>query len=91
MSVVVALCLAGLSVAALLTLCRLVRGPSVPDRIVALDVLLQLVVAGIAVGAAATGDGIFLDVLVAVALLGFVGTVTVARFVERRGSGAGQP
>lgn len=89
MSAVVVVCLAALSVAALLTLFRLVRGPSVPDRIVALDVLLQLVVAGIAVGAAATRDGGFLAVLVAVSLLGFVGTVTVARFVERRGSGAG--
>ena len=89
MSAVVALCLAGLSVAGLLTLVRLVRGPSVPDRIVALDVLLQLVVAGIAVGAAATRDGSFLAVLVAVSLLGFVGTVSVARFVERRGSGTG--
>ena len=79
-------CLAGLSLAALLVLVRLVRGPSVPDRIVALDTLLYIVVSGIAVGAATVGDGSFLTVLVAVALLGFVGTVTVARFVERRGA-----
>ncbi|MBC7373145.1 MAG: cation:proton antiporter [Frankiales bacterium] len=65
---------------------RLVRGPSVPDRIVALDVLVQIVVAGIAVAAAVTRDGTYLAVLVAVSLLAFVGTVTVARFVERRGS-----
>jgi len=44
------------------------------------------VLAGIAVAAAATGDGSFLAVLVAVSLLGFVGSITVARFVERRGS-----
>ena len=80
------LCLSGLSIAALLTLVRLVLGPSVPDRIVALDTLLYIVVSGIAVGAATAGDGSFLAVLVAVALLGFVGTVTVARFVERRGA-----
>jgi multicomponent Na+:H+ antiporter subunit F len=85
MTIVAGVCFAGLSVAALLTLVRLVRGPSVPDRIVALDALLLIVVSGIAVGAAATGDGDFLAVLLAVALLGFVGTVTVARFVERRG------
>jgi multicomponent Na+:H+ antiporter subunit F len=85
MTIVTGVCFAGLSVAALLTLVRLVRGPSVPDRIVALDALLLIVVSGIAVGAAATGDGDFLAVLLAVALLGFVGTVTVARFVERRG------
>ena len=86
MTPVVVACFVGLSVAALLVLVRLVRGPTVPDRIVALDVLLQIVVAGIAVGAAVTRDGIYVTVLVAVALLGFVGTVTVARFVERRGS-----
>ena len=34
------------------------------------------------------GDGDFFALLLAVSLLGFVGTVTVARFVERRGSGS---
>ena len=86
MTVVVWICLVGLAVAGGMCLVRLVRGPSVPDRIVALDALLFVVVAGIAVGAAVTGDGDFLAVLVAVSLLGFVGTVTVARFVERRGA-----
>lgn len=86
MSVVAAICLAALCLAALLVLLRLALGPTVPDRIVALDTLLQLVLMGIAVGAALSGDGSFLAVLVAVSLLGFVGTVTVARYVERRGS-----
>lgn len=86
MTVVTAICFAGLALAALLTMVRLVAGPSVPDRIVALDVLVQIVVAGIAVAAALTRDGTYLAVLVAVSLLGFVGTATVARFVERRGS-----
>lgn len=82
---VIALCLGGLALAAALCLIRLVLGPTVPDRVVALDALLGVVVAGVAVGAAARGDGSFLTVLLAVSLLGFVGTVTVARFVERRG------
>ena len=86
MDLVIRVCMVVLVVAALLVLVRLVRGPSVPDRIVALDTLLQVVVAGIAVTAALTGDGSFLAVLVAVSLLGFLGSVTVARFVERRGS-----
>ena len=77
--------LIGLSVAAVLALARLALGPSVPDRVVALDNLLLVVVGGIAVGAADSGEGDFLGVLVAVSLLGFVGTVTVGRFVERRG------
>lgn len=85
MTVVAAICYAGLSLAAVAALIRLVLGPTVPDRIVALDNLLYVVVIGIAVAAATTGSGSFLGVLVAVALLGFVGTATVARFVERRG------
>jgi multicomponent Na+:H+ antiporter subunit F len=85
-SVVITICLVELAISAVLCLVRLVAGPSVPDRIVALDALLYVVVSGIAVATAFTRDGSFLAVLVAVALLGFVGTVTVARFVERRGS-----
>lgn len=85
MTAVAAVCFVGLTAAAVLALVRLVLGPSVPDRIVALDNLLLVVVAGLAVAAAATGEGAFLGVLVAVALLGFVGSVTVGRFVERRG------
>lgn len=85
MSALAVVCLLGLSVSALLALVRLVLGPSVPDRIVALDSLLLVVVAGLAVTAATTGEGAFLGVLVAVSLLGFVGSVTVGRFVERRG------
>ena len=86
MTVVITICMVGLSIAAVLCVIRLIAGPSVPDRIVALDALLYVVVSGIAVGAAMSQDGSFLAVLVAVALLGFVGTVTVARFVERRGA-----
>ena len=86
MTVVFAVCFAGLALAALLVLLRLLLGPSVPDRIVALDTLLQVVVAGVAIAAASTRTGDFLAVLVAVSLLGFLGTVIVARFVERRGA-----
>lgn len=86
MSVVLVVCFAGLGLAAVLVLVRLVLGPSVPDRIVALDVLVQIIVAGIAVAAAVTRDGTYLSVLVAVSLLAFVGTVTVGRFIERRGT-----
>lgn len=78
--------LVGLSVAALLCVLRLVRPGSLADRIVALDLLLVVIVSGIAILAARTGRGSYLDVLVVAALLGFVGTVTVGRFIERRGA-----
>ncbi len=85
MTAVAIVCYLGLALAAAACLYRLVAGPSVPDRIVALDTLLYIVVIGVAVAAATTADGSFLGVLVAAALLAFVGTATVARFVERRG------
>lgn len=88
MTVVAVVCYVALAFAAVAALVRLVRGPSVPDRIVALDNLLYVVVLGIAVAAATTGSSSFLSVLVAVALLAFVGTVTVARFVEQRAEDA---
>lgn len=75
-----------LALAAALSVVRLVRGPSIPDRVVALETLLLVVVSGIAVDAARTGRGVLLDVLVVVALLGFVSTVVMARFIERRGA-----
>lgn len=85
MTTVAILCYIGLGLAAAATVYRLAVGPSVPDRVVALDALLYIVVIGVAVAAATSGDGSFLGVLLAAALLAFVGTTTVARFVERRG------
>lgn len=75
-----------LGTAGLLCVVRMLRGRSFPDRAIALDTLLVVVVCGIAVDAARTGSGLYLDVLVVAALLGFTGTALVARFVERRGA-----
>ncbi len=86
MRTVTTVALGAIALSGTLCLARLVRGPSLADRIVALDTLLVVIVSGIAVGAARTGDGTYLDVLVVTALLGFVGTVTVARLIERRGT-----
>ncbi len=86
MRTVTTIALVAVAVSATLCMVRLIRGPSLADRIVALDALLVLIVSGIAVDAARTGEGSYLDVLVVAALLGFVGTVNVARFIERRGA-----
>lgn len=75
-----------LSLAAMLCLIRLLRGSSLADRIVALDSLLLIVVSGLAVQAAVTGDDTYLDAMVVAALLGFTGTGLIAKFIERRRS-----
>ena len=75
-----------LALAGLLAIVRMLRGRSFPDRAVALDMLLVVIVCAIAVDAGRSGSGIYLDVLVVAALLGFTGTALVARFIERRGA-----
>lgn len=74
-----------LVVAAGCFLYRILRGPSIPDRVVALDALLTVVVMGIIISAVGADSGITLTTVLVVALVGFVGTVALARFVERRG------
>lgn len=73
-----------LGLAALFFLFRVVAGPTLADRIVALDALLLSVVGGLAVHAARTGQSAYLDAMVVAALLAFLGTALVARFVGRR-------
>jgi multicomponent Na+:H+ antiporter subunit F len=75
-----------ITAAGLLCVLALARPRSLADRIVALDLFLVMIVSGIAVGAARTGIGTYLDVLVVASLLGFIGTITVARFIEKRGA-----
>ena len=75
-----------LVLAAVLCMVRMLRMGSLADRMVALDSLLLIVASGLAVQAVRTGDGTYLNVMVVVALLGFVGTGLVALFIERRGA-----
>jgi multicomponent Na+:H+ antiporter subunit F len=69
-----------------LLLVRVVVGPSLADRVVALDGLLIVVICGLAVNAARTDSDLFTDVAVVIGLLGFLGTAVAARFIERRGA-----
>ena len=82
LEVMIRIALALLSLSTLLALWRVVRGPTLPDRVVALD-LVGVLIAGIAVvSAARTGSRYFLDVAIVIALISFVGTVAYARYVE---------
>jgi multicomponent Na+:H+ antiporter subunit F len=66
---------------ALLALARLAMGPSLLDRVVATDTLLVIISAGLAVYAGLARDPAVVPVLVVVALLAFVGSVSVARYI----------
>jgi multicomponent Na+:H+ antiporter subunit F len=71
-----------LSVAAAVAVVRVVIGPSVADRMVALDTLLFIGVGGIGAYIVATGDTTYVPVLVVAVLIAFLGTVVVARYIE---------
>lgn len=85
LTLVIDIALGIIALAGLTCVGRLLRPCSFADRIVALDALLVVVVTGIGVLTVRGDAGLFLDLLVVTSLLGFVGTVTVARFIERRG------
>nr|WP_235497928.1 MULTISPECIES: monovalent cation/H+ antiporter complex subunit F [unclassified Frankia] len=74
-----------LSIAGLLTLARLLVGPTDLDRIVALDVLVILIAAGVTVEIGMRREGWNIALVAVVSLLGFLGSVTAARLVERQG------
>lgn len=73
-----------IALAALLGFVRLLRGPSLPDRVVAFDLLATLAVGISAVYSMVHDQPVFLDVAVVIALISFVGTVAFARYIEER-------
>lgn len=75
-----------LAVAMLFAFARLVRGPSLPDRVVALDLMATLVIGIVAVYSIATGQSAYLDVAVILALIAFLGTVAFAYYIQREES-----
>jgi multicomponent Na+:H+ antiporter subunit F len=75
--------LATLGVALLIAFIRLVKGPTLPDRIVAMDLIGVLVVGLIVVLAGSSGVRATLDAAIVIALIGFLGTVAYATYVER--------
>jgi len=79
--------LAAVTLAVAAAAVRVIRGPSVADRVVALDLMGLLSVSFIAVVAIASDQPVLLDAAIALALVSFLGTVAFARFIERRRGG----
>jgi multicomponent Na+:H+ antiporter subunit F len=83
LEVVTQFALMTLGLALLIAVVRLVKGPTLPDRVVAMDLIGVLVVSLIVVVAASTGVRATLDAAIVIALIGFIGTVAYATYVER--------
>jgi multicomponent Na+:H+ antiporter subunit F len=72
-----------LAVCVLLSLIRLMLGPTVPDRIVAIDTINTIVVVIMVVLGAAYKEVILIDVAIVYALLSFVSTLFIAKYIEK--------
>lgn len=75
-----------MSLALLVAFLRLMKGPSLPDRVVALELIASIVVGFVGVHAIDTGVASLLDVAIVIALMAFLAAVGFARFIERRGT-----
>ena len=74
-----------LSISFILTTIRIIKGPTLADRIVALDMLVAVGIGFIAVIGVKTGFYLYIDIAIALGLVGFLSTVAFARFVLHHG------
>lgn len=81
----IAVALAALGVAVALFAVRLVIGPTLADRVVAMNGMIIVGMVLLAVDAMSADRSAFLPVLVVLAVVGFIGTAMIARFLQGRG------
>ncbi len=77
--------LALLTISFVIIVVRTVKGPSLPDRVVALDMLVAVGIGFIAAMGVSTGFYLYIDIAITLGLVGFLATVAFARFVLNRG------
>ncbi|WP_309080938.1 monovalent cation/H+ antiporter complex subunit F [Zhihengliuella sp.] len=73
-----------LSLAAVLVIVRLMRGPSILERAIAMDVLLAIIMAALCVDMAVNHHLNHMAFVVVACVVGFIGTVTISRYVTDR-------
>jgi multicomponent Na+:H+ antiporter subunit F len=73
-----------LALALVLAFIRLVCGPTLPDRVIAMELISTIVIGLLVTYAVASEEGSYLDVALIVALIAFIGTVSIAYSIERR-------
>ncbi|MBO0663536.1 cation:proton antiporter [Jiella sp. MQZ9-1] len=77
-----------LGIAFFLTVVRIIKGPTLPDRVLGLDMLTSVAIGFIAVIGIDTGFTLYVDIAIALGLVGFLATVAFARFILARGKTA---
>ena len=61
---------------------RLILGPTIPDRVVGVDTINTIVIVGMVVFGAAYNEVIYIDVAIVYALLSFISTLFIAKYLE---------
>jgi len=61
---------------------RIIKGPTAPDRVVGLDTINTIVIVGMVIFGAALNEVIYIDVAIVYALLSFVTTLFIAKYLE---------
>lgn len=74
-----------LGIAALLTTVHVIRARNLVERAVGVDMLVAVILNGLAVGIAITQDDLVAALVLIIGLLAFLGSVTIARYIEQRG------
>jgi len=74
--------LLALSMSILIAMIRAIIGPTIPDRVVGLDTVNTLVIASMLVFGAAKNEVIYIDVAIVYALLSYITTVLIAKYLE---------
>ena len=80
-SAAIHIALAILMLALVMTTIRVILGPSLADRVLALDQLVSIAIGFIAVIAVKTGFELYIDIALALALVGFLATAAFARYI----------
>jgi len=76
------ICSIMIGLAVICALVRVLRGPTTPDRIVAVDLLASLVMAALLLSGIASGNPFYLQTVLGFAVVLFLGTVALARFLD---------
>ena len=84
MTLVIDLAIVAFALAMLLALVRLLRGPSAADRVLALDTLYINAMALLILFGMKLDSAMYFEAAIIIAMLGFVGTVVLAKFIIRR-------
>jgi len=66
----------------ILAIIRIIKGPTAPDRVVGLDTVNTIVIVGMVLFGAALREVIYIDVAIVYALLSFISTLFIAKYLE---------